>query len=187
MAGVHCRYPREKIVPYVDRPEESQPGQAHYYASVCNGCSAQCGVLVKSRSGRPIKLKGNPDHPVNGGSLCSRGEASYRRLYDPDRAESPLAIEGRDQYRELDWEHLDKKVEHMSDVLHEKEQELKDEMQQTKEEVKESEVEIVHEEMEEVKKKVSRLSNMITENRDQLEKLEQKLDSIESTSPTVVD
>lgn len=110
MAGVNCRYPKEEIVPYVDRPEENRPGQAEYYATVCGDSPSQAGVLVKTRSGRPIKLKGNPDHPVNEGSLSARGEASYRRLYDPDRAESPLSIEGRGETRELDWGQLDKKV-----------------------------------------------------------------------------
>ncbi len=110
MSGVNCRYPKEEIVPYVDRPEQNRPGQAEYYTSVYDDGSGHHGILVKTRSGRPIKLKGNPDHPINEGSLSARGEAAHRRLYDPDRAESPKAIEGRDQYRDLNWKQLDEKV-----------------------------------------------------------------------------
>src|SRR5262249_36441163 len=44
-----------------------------------------CGVLAKNRDGRVIKLEGNPDHPVNAGALCIRGQASLQGLYHPDR------------------------------------------------------------------------------------------------------
>src|SRR5262249_4105346 len=39
----------------------------------------------KTRDGRVIKLEGNPDHPVNAGALCIRGQASLQGLYHPDR------------------------------------------------------------------------------------------------------
>jgi len=92
MSGAACRYPKDEIVPYVDRPDDFQPGHANQFATVCQGCSAECGTIVKSRAARPIKLDGNPDHPTAEGSLCARGQAAHRDLYDPDRAEGPLEI-----------------------------------------------------------------------------------------------
>ena len=86
MSGAACRNPVERIVPYVDRPEESPYRHAQQYATTCDGCSAQCGVLVTTRGGRPVKLEGNPDHPVSKGALCARGQSSYLR---PLRPESP--------------------------------------------------------------------------------------------------
>jgi molybdopterin-containing oxidoreductase family iron-sulfur binding subunit len=111
MTGANCRYPQEEVVPYLDRPEQSNPGEISEYATVCNGCSAQCGLVVKTRSGRPIKLEGNEHHPVNEGSTCARGESSYRRLYDPDRAEGPLRVRSDGDHVELeDWDDLDRTV-----------------------------------------------------------------------------
>jgi len=110
MAGADCRYPQERVVPYVDRPDETDVGEITEYASVCDGCSAQCGVVVRTRAGRPIKLEGNADHPVNGGSMCARGESSYRRLYDPDRAQGPLKVRRDGTHSEIDWQEVDTEV-----------------------------------------------------------------------------
>jgi molybdopterin-containing oxidoreductase family iron-sulfur binding subunit len=110
MAGAACRNPKEPVTPYVDRPEEIRIGKSNYYATVCSGCSTQCGVLVESRAGRPIKVEGNPDHPVSRGATCARGQASYRRLYDPDRQKSPLKVSQDDRHEELDWKTLDQTV-----------------------------------------------------------------------------
>lgn len=47
-------------------------------------------MLAKNRDGRVIKVEGNPEHPINRGRLCPRGQASLTRLYDPDRIQRPL-------------------------------------------------------------------------------------------------
>jgi anaerobic selenocysteine-containing dehydrogenase len=80
----------ERLIPYVTPPEEITPGVATWYSTVCGECPAGCGVWVKTREGRAIKLEGNPNHPVSGGALCSRGHSSLQALYDPDRLEQPL-------------------------------------------------------------------------------------------------
>ena len=76
--------PAQKLIPYLVPPEEIIPGVAAWYSSVCRECPAGCGVHVKVREGRPIKVEGNPDHPVNAGRLCARGQASLQGLYNPD-------------------------------------------------------------------------------------------------------
>ncbi|MBI5153900.1 hypothetical protein HZA57_01575, partial [Candidatus Poribacteria bacterium] len=98
-----CQKPAEKILPYVHAPEEVVPGVANYYASTCMACPAACGILVKTREGRPIKLEGNADHPVNRGAMCSRGQASVLDLYDPDRLRNPQKSDGTS----LAWEAAD--------------------------------------------------------------------------------
>ena len=72
-AATACSDPIEKLVPYVEQPEAITPGIAVWYASTCAECPAACGLHVKTREGRPIKLEGNPDHPINRGKLCARG------------------------------------------------------------------------------------------------------------------
>jgi molybdopterin-containing oxidoreductase family iron-sulfur binding subunit len=80
------RAPVQKIFPYTRRPDEAIPGVPLWYASACGACAARCGLLVKTRDGRPIKIEGNPEHPVSRGAVCAVGQASVLGLYDADRA-----------------------------------------------------------------------------------------------------
>ncbi len=93
-AAAGCaRRPVEKILPYIRMPEEAIPGKSVWYASTCGECPASCGVLVKTREGRPVKLEGMKEHPLNRGGLCARGQASLLNLYDPDRLKGPVAVD----------------------------------------------------------------------------------------------
>src|SRR3569623_2940523 len=80
------RAPEQKILPFTTKPDELIPGVASWYATACGGCDAHCGLLVKTRDGRPIKVEGNPSHPVSQGAVCAVGQASLLGLYDGDRA-----------------------------------------------------------------------------------------------------
>jgi anaerobic selenocysteine-containing dehydrogenase/Fe-S-cluster-containing dehydrogenase component len=83
--------PQEKphLLPYVNESDDLIPGIAEYYASTCRECPAGCGIHVKTREARAIKVEGNPDHPVGHGRLCARGQAALQGLYDPDRVRRP--------------------------------------------------------------------------------------------------
>jgi molybdopterin-containing oxidoreductase family iron-sulfur binding subunit len=85
----------EKAIPFLVKPEEVTPGVATWYATTCGGCPAGCGLMVKNRDGRPIKLEGIPDHPVSGGGLCPVGQAHLLGLYDSQRLLKPI-IRGRE-------------------------------------------------------------------------------------------
>ncbi len=100
-SGCGLSAPREKIVPYADKTDVT-PGLARWYASTCGSCAAACGVLVKSRDGRPIKMEGNPDHPLSRGGLCARGQASVLDLYDSSRLKGPLSGESATTWEQLD-------------------------------------------------------------------------------------
>jgi anaerobic selenocysteine-containing dehydrogenase/Fe-S-cluster-containing dehydrogenase component len=103
-AAVGCSDPLEKLIPYVVQPEEITPGLAVLYASTCQECSAGCGVHVRTREGRPIKLEGNPEHPINRGKLCARGQAGLGRTYHPDRYQKPLARDASGQLAPVAWD-----------------------------------------------------------------------------------
>lgn len=89
-AGCGNYQDKGKIVPYNQKPEEVTLGLPNYYASTCTGCTSACGILVKTREGRPIKVDGNPDHPVNKGKICTKGQASVMNLYNPERLREPM-------------------------------------------------------------------------------------------------
>ena len=103
-----CRAPQQKIVPYLRQPVEFTPGVASWFASVCGGCSRACGTLVKVRDGRPIKLEGNPDHPLSQGGLCALAHGMVFGLYDPDRLRQPLIASKAATWDQVDQHVLEK-------------------------------------------------------------------------------
>lgn len=103
-AAAGCSEPVEKLIPYVIQPEEITPGIPVFYASSCRECAAGCGTHVRTREGRPIKIEGNPDHPINRGALCARGQASIGRTYHPDRYAGPLLRNEQGQLKDVSWD-----------------------------------------------------------------------------------
>src|ERR1700736_3485621 len=54
-------------------------------ASVCPYCAVGCGQLVYVKDKRGIDIEGNPDSPINEGTLCPKGASTYRYLVNPNR------------------------------------------------------------------------------------------------------
>lgn len=75
----------QKLIPYVIPPQDIRPGNWTFYATTCRECPAGCGMWLRHRDGRVVNASGNPDHPVNKGGLCPRGQSAVQGLYDPDR------------------------------------------------------------------------------------------------------
>ena len=107
LAFTSCRAPEQKIIPYLKQPVEFTPGVASWFASTCGGCSAGCGVLVKVRDGRPIKLEGNPEHPLNAGGLCAVAHGMVFGLYDSNRLRQPLIASNPATWAEVDRQIID--------------------------------------------------------------------------------
>src|SRR5437762_5101921 len=92
LAGVQgCqRGPEEKIVPYVQPPEQFLGNKTLYFATAMPFDGYARGLLVESYQGRPIKVEGNPSHPASLGATDSFAQASVLTLYDPDRSQNVL-------------------------------------------------------------------------------------------------
>ena len=84
-----CSRPREKILPYVDQPEQIVPGTPLFYATAMPWHGYGRGILVQTDMGRPIKIEGNPAHPDSLGATDSFMQAAVLSLWDPDRSQSP--------------------------------------------------------------------------------------------------
>ena len=97
---VGCRYEEEQIAPFAFRPANRVPGIPQKFASVIEFDGVAEPVLATCYDGRPIKLDGNPDHPMSGGGGSSAfTQARILELYDPDRLRGPIvngAEAGRD-------------------------------------------------------------------------------------------
>ncbi|MEM1245485.1 MAG: TAT-variant-translocated molybdopterin oxidoreductase [Acidobacteriota bacterium] len=82
------RQPRERIVPYVEQPENLVPGKPLFYATAMAIAGYGIGVIAESQMGRPTKLGGNPGHPWTEGATGVFIQGETLNLYDPDRAQS---------------------------------------------------------------------------------------------------
>jgi len=90
LAGLSActRQPEEKIVPYIDQPEELVPGKPLFFATALSWRGYAVPVLVESHMGRPTKIEGNPQHPAfPAGGTDAFTQASILNLYDPARAQ----------------------------------------------------------------------------------------------------
>lgn len=90
MATAGCiRRPVQKIVPYNKQPEEVTFAIPSLYTSTYFDGSEALGLLIKTRDGRPLKIEGNPKHPLNLGGTSVRAQAHILSLYDPERLQGP--------------------------------------------------------------------------------------------------
>lgn len=75
--------------------------------SVCPYCAVGCGQIVSVRDGKIINIEGNPESPINRGTLCPKGAATYQLAVNPLRVtrvwyRAPGAKEW-DTTKTLDW------------------------------------------------------------------------------------
>jgi len=103
VAAAGCSEDTGKLIPYLVSPDQTVPGVSSYYATTCRECSAACGLIAETRDGRAIKLEGNPDHPLNRGALCARGQSALQGLYNPDRFRSPMLNDGG-TWKPITWD-----------------------------------------------------------------------------------
>ena len=103
----------QKLIPFLNPPEDLVPGIASWYATTCRQCPAGCGLLARNREGRIVKLEGNPYHPVNQGKLCARGQAGLQELYSPDRIAAPELRENQTSLR-TNWNDALSRLHHQA-------------------------------------------------------------------------
>ena len=84
-----CESPVTKAIPYVVKPENVTPGMPTWYASTYYDGTSYASILVKTREGRPIYIKGNKDFGITKGSANPQIIASILPLYDSARLAGP--------------------------------------------------------------------------------------------------
>src|SRR3989475_221285 len=117
-----CGNPEYHLIRFI--PEDRiVPGTAVWRPSICPLCPAGCGLIARvmdsevevlrngqlglTRMGLAKKLEGNPDHPINRGKLCTRGQAAAEITYHPDRVGHPLkraGARGVGKFEEIPWD-----------------------------------------------------------------------------------
>ena len=82
------RWPKEQIAPFAHRPPGRVPGTTQFFATSMELAGVGSGLLITSYDGRPVKIEGNPQHPINRGATDALAQASVLEMYDPDRSRS---------------------------------------------------------------------------------------------------
>lgn len=79
---------------------------ARQTTTICPYCAVGCGILIHTIDGQVVNTEGDPDHPINEGSLCSKGMAVYQLSHNnPARITTPLyRAPYATQWKEVSWE-----------------------------------------------------------------------------------
>ena len=75
--------------------------------SHCRMCHGGCGVLVYVKDGKIAKIAGDPDCPINHGTLCSKGIGASQLVYHPDRLTYPVrrvGSKGSGKWERISWD-----------------------------------------------------------------------------------
>jgi formate dehydrogenase major subunit len=74
----------------VARAQELRIAGTKEYPSVCPYCAVGCGTIISVKDGAVVNIEGNPDSPINRGTLCPKGAASFQLAVNPLRSTRAL-------------------------------------------------------------------------------------------------
>ncbi len=85
---------------------------AKEYRTVCPYCAVGCGTIayVHGSGGLNtvntiVHVEGDPDNPINGGTLCPKGASQMGLALSPRLRKAPMFREARStEWREVDWD-----------------------------------------------------------------------------------
>ena len=98
------------LMPIEAYAKANPPQWENVCTSICCFCGVGCGLLVASKDDQITYVQGNPDHPINQGSLCSKGQAtgqlnSVDGQWNPKRVKQPLyRAPGESAWTPVSWE-----------------------------------------------------------------------------------
>jgi len=89
--------------------------------NTCPYCAVGCGVLMYSLGDRAknarstiIHLEGDPDHPVNRGTLCPKGAGLLDFIHSPNRLQYPeYRAPGSSEWKRISWDEAFDKIVHL--------------------------------------------------------------------------
>ncbi len=73
--------------------------------TICPYCSVGCGMILHTLNGSIINVEGDPDHPINEGSLCPKGSSVLQLRDNAARLTTPLyRAPGAKEWKEVSWD-----------------------------------------------------------------------------------
>lgn len=88
----------------VDTPELRTKG-LKTTTTVCPYCAVGCGMIVQTKDGKIVNIEGDPQHPINNGSLCSKGSALFQVANNGRRlTKVQYRAPGSSKWEEKSWD-----------------------------------------------------------------------------------
>lgn len=73
--------------------------------TICPFCSVGCGLVVHTEDGKVVNTEGDPQHPINQGSLCPKGGALFQIANNERRLQKVMyRAPGSDRWEAKDWD-----------------------------------------------------------------------------------
>jgi formate dehydrogenase major subunit len=97
----------KKVLGYSPIPLHKRIGET---TTICCYCGVGCGAIAAADGGKVVDIEGDPDHPINEGTLCSKGQAlsQFRTVSgedNPRRLTTPLyRASGASDWEEVSWD-----------------------------------------------------------------------------------
>jgi len=88
--------------------------------STCPYCSVSCGVIIhtlgdkaKNAKAQVVHVEGDPDHPINRGTLCPKGASLEQDILNDRRLTKPqVRRPGADHWEDISWEQAIDEIAH---------------------------------------------------------------------------
>src|ERR1700734_2137446 len=99
------------LTPVYAQTQSLKISRASETRSTCPYCSVSCGVIIytigdKAKNVTPqvIHVEGDPDHPINRGTLCPKGASLHQDILNPRRLLKPqVRRSGSDHWEDIEW------------------------------------------------------------------------------------
>ncbi len=86
--------------------------------SLCPYCAVGCSTLVYVSNDKILQIEGNPDSPINQGTLCPKGATNHQLALSSRRVTKPLyRAPQATEWKEVEWDFvLDKLARNVKDA-----------------------------------------------------------------------
>ena len=100
------------LTPAVAQLKELKIARATETRSTCPYCSVSCGVIIytigdraKNVTAQVVHVEGDPDHPINRGTLCPKGASLEQDILNPRRLLKPqVRRPGATDWQDISWD-----------------------------------------------------------------------------------
>ena len=100
------------LAPAYAQMRELKIARATETRSTCPYCSVSCGVIIytlgdkaKNVTSQVVHVEGDPDHPINRGTLCPKGASLQQEILNPRRLTKPqVRRPGSDHWEDISWD-----------------------------------------------------------------------------------
>ena len=108
------------LAPAYAQLRELKIARATETRSTCPYCSVSCGVIIytlgdraKNVTPQVIHVEGDPDHPINRGTLCPKGSSLEQDILNPRRLTKPqVRRPGKSDWEDISWDDAINEIGH---------------------------------------------------------------------------